>query len=303
MSRVIVLAGASGFIGSRLIEATLSSGYEVRQLVRSPRRSATAGVTYYAWDPAAGTIDESALAGAYGVVCLNGAGLLSRPWTAAYKRTLWDSRLSSVATLVGAMRSHRPEVFLSGSAVGYYGPDRGDEILTEGSTSGSGFLARLCEAWEEGALTAERLGVRTLRLRTGLVMGGEGGMLGILQHPYRMGLGAKLGDGSAWMSTIARDDYVRALLFLLAHDEVSGPVNMVGPNPVRNAFWHRALARHFRRPAFLTVPTPVARLAGEMASEAVLASQRAYPRALLDHGFTFLAPDVEEVFAHELPLG
>lgn len=301
MRRALVLAGASGFIGSRLVDAAVASGYEVRQLLRTPGRQAPAGVTQFTWDPAPGTIDDAALAGAYGIICLNGAGLLSRPWTDSYKRALWESRLGSVETLVSAMGSHRPQVFLAGSAIGYYGPDRGDEVLTESSAAGSGFLAELCEAWEAASSAAENLGVRTVQLRTGLVMGADGGMLGILQHLYRAGMGARLGDGSAWMSAIARDDYVRALLFLLTRD-VSGPVNMVGPEPVRNAHWHEALARHFHRPGFLSVPTPALRLAGEMAREAVLASQRVYPQELTDHGFTFLAPTIEEIFARELPL-
>ncbi|WP_341828143.1 TIGR01777 family oxidoreductase [Trueperella pyogenes] len=304
MKPILVLTGASGFIGARLVEAAVLAGYDVRQLVRRFDRPAPAGVTQFLWDPASGTIDDAALADAYGVICLNGVGLLDRPWTASYKRALWRSRLDSVRTLVTAFaRTCTPQVFISGSAIGFYGPDRGDELLSEGSSRGEGFLAELCNAWESAALETGELGARTVLVRTGLVMGADGGMLGLLQHPYRIGLGAKLGGGMNWMSTIARDDYVRAMLFILANQEISGPVNMVNPEPIRNRDWHRLLARHVGRPAFLAVPSSILRLlAGEMAREAILASQRVSPDVLLEHGFTFLAPRVEDVFEHELPM-
>ncbi|QTG76226.1 TIGR01777 family oxidoreductase [Trueperella pecoris] len=302
---VLVLAGASGFIGSRLVEAALSAGYRVRRLVRSADAAAIDGVEDFLWDPSAGTIDDAVLAGAYGVICLNGAGLLSRPWTPSYKKVLWDSRIDSVTTLVSAFAkaNHKPKVFISGSAIGYYGADRAGEYLSEGSASGEGFLAELCRAWEEAAGPASGMGIRTVVVRTGLVMGQDGGMLGLLQHPYRAGLGAQLGDGTGWMSTIARDDYVRALLFLLREDDVEGPVNMTNPDPVPNKAWNKLLAEHVGRRAFLAVPRPVLMLvAGQMGRETMLASQRVYPDVLFDHGFEFLAPTVEDIFSHELPM-
>lgn len=301
---ILVLAGASGFIGSRLIEASLSAGYDVRRLVRSNDAEPISGVEDFQWDPADGRIDVSVFDGAYGVICLNGAGLFSRPWTDSYKEVLWDSRIDSVRTIVDALkaRTDRPEVLISGSAVGYYGADNGDQILTEDSPNGGGFLGELCSAWEAEANRAADVGLRTVTVRTGLVMGADGGMLGILQHPYRIGLGAQLGDGSNWMPTIARDDYVRALLYLLLHDDISGPVNMTSPDPVQNKEWHQDLADHFNRPAFIRAPEFAMRLAlQDFADEAVLASQRVHPQKLLDHGFAFLAPTVPDIFNHEIP--
>ncbi|VEI12566.1 TIGR01777 family oxidoreductase [Trueperella bialowiezensis] len=314
---VLVLAGASGFIGTRLVEAAKAAGYEVRRLVRSaPERAGD-----YQWDPASGTIDTSVFDCAYGVICLNGAGLFSRPWTASYKRVLWDSRIDSVCTIADSLaaRAQRegadalPQVFIAGSAVGFYGSGRPDTdgtvtrsayaILTESSPNGTGFLAELCMAWESEANRVADLGIRTVNARTGLVMGQSGGMLAILQHPYRIGLGARLGDGENWMPTIARDDYVRALLCILREPDLSGPVNMTSPDPVPNKVWHRALADHFRRPGFLAVPElPMRITLGDFANEAVLASQRVMPQKLLDHGFRFIAPTVPEIFSHEIPV-
>lgn len=300
----LVLAGASGFIGSRLVEAALSAGYDVRRLVRSTDAEPITHVEDFQWNPSEGRIDASVFDDVYGVICLNGAGLFSRPWTDSYKKIMWDSRIDSVRTIVDALtaRTDRPKVFISGSAVGYYGPDSGDQILTEASPNGGGFLGELCEAWEAEANLASDVGIRTVNARTGLVMGADGGMLGILQHAYRIGLGAQLGDGTNWMATIARDDYVRALLYLLLHTEISGPVNMTSPDPVRNKEWNKSLAEHFNRPAFIRAPEFMLRLAlQDFADEAVLASQRVIPQKLTDHGFWFLAPTVPEIFNHEIP--
>lgn len=303
----LVLAGVSGFIGSRLVEAAVSAGYQVTRLVRSPSDE-TAGdhVTDEAWDPTVGELDESVLAGAYGVVCLNGAGLFSRWWTDSYKKKLYRSRIDSVVTIVNAIErlapDARPEVFLSGSAVGYYGPDSGDAILTEESHPGTGFLSGLCVDWEREAHKAEALGARTVLLRTGLTMGADGGMLGILQHLYRAGLGGQLGDGQAWMATISVVDHVRAMLFALRTPEISGPINVVAPDPVRNEDWNKQLGEHLHRPAIMRVPAFAMRLGlGQIADEAALASQRAYPAALEEAGFRFTAPSVADIFRQALP--
>lgn len=303
----LVLAGVSGFIGSLLVEAAVVAGYQVTRLVRSSSGGfASDHIIDEVWDPAAGELDESVLAGAYGVVCLNGAGLFSRWWTESYKEKLYRSRIDSVATIVNAIDrlspNERPEVFLSGSAVGYYGPDSGDAVLTEDSHRGTGFLSQLCVDWEREAREAEALGVRTVLLRTGLTMGADGGMLGILQHLYRAGLGGQLGDGQSWMATISQVDHVRAMLFALKTPEISGPINVVAPDPVRNEDWNKQLGEHLQRPAVMRVPALAMRLIlGQFADEAALASQRAYPRALEDAGFEFTAPTVGEIFRQALP--
>ncbi|MDP9807064.1 uncharacterized protein (TIGR01777 family) [Trueperella bonasi] len=305
MKPILLLAGASGFIGTRLIEASVSAGYDVRRLVRSDDAEPVAWVENFLWDPARGQIDEAALDGAHAVICLNGAGLFSKPWTDSYKQILWDSRIDSVRTITDALiaRDDRPHVFISGSAIGYYGPDNGDTVLTEDSPNGGGFLGELCEAWEGEANRAADAGIRTVTARTGLVMGASGGMLGILQHLYRIGFGTQLGDGTNWMATIARDDYVRALLYILLTDSIEGPVNMTSPDPVPNKIWHRALAEHVNRPAFLRAPEFAMRLAlQDFADEAVLASQRVMPQKLLEHGYTFIAPTVPAIFNHEVPM-
>lgn len=312
--KTLVIAGATGFIGGTLTDAALAAGYNVTRLVRSiPEEHETkVGVTDVLWDPATGELDEDALRGAYGIVCLNGVSLFGSLWTEKYKSKLWNSRISSVRTLVDAMsrldETDRPDVFVSGSAIGIYGPDSNDAVLDETSHEGTGFLADLCRAWEAKASRARELGIRTVNIRTGLVMGSDGGMLGIIQHLYRTGLGAQLGDGSSWMSTISIIDHVRAILFVLKTTEIEGSVNAVCPEPIRNEEWNKLLAKHLKRPAlhigqaYLRAPAFAMKLAlRDLAKEAILASQRVVPTVLLDHGFEFTAPSPAAIFDQVLP--
>ncbi|MFY9262825.1 MAG: TIGR01777 family protein [Actinomycetaceae bacterium] len=299
----LVIGGASGFLGRRLVTAGIAAGYDVTVLRRgdAATRVSEKHVNYAAWDPSIGMLDPQVLAGAYGVVSLNGASLFGSLWTKNYKQRMWDSRINSTRTLVNSIGrlapEDRPQVYLGSSAIGYYGPDTAGEIATEESAPGEGFLADLCQAWEAQALVASDYGVRTVLLRTGLVMGDDGGMLGILQHPYRIGLGVQIGDGSAWMSTISSVDHVRGMLFALRTPEVSGPINLVSPHPIQQAHWHRQLARHLKRPDIGRVPAWAVRVAlGQMGKEAALASQRCYPQALLDAGFRFTAPTSVDIF-------
>ncbi|AZN28988.1 TIGR01777 family protein [Flaviflexus salsibiostraticola] len=296
----VLISGASGFIGTALVDAAREDGMAVVRIVRSKPEPGD-----IVFDPARGDIDHRELAGADAVVCLNGAGLFSKPWTASYKETLLRSRITSVRTFTDAFErlpeDERPTHFITGSAVGYYGADRGDELLTEASGPGDDFLARVCVAWEEAGERAVDLGIRHSALRTGLVMDGSGGMLGLLKHAYRLGLGAKLGDGSQYMSTISLADHVRATLHVI-RNSVDGPVNLTGPHPVTNREWNRLLARHVNRPAFLTVPRFAMKLAlGDFAEQAALASQNAYPARLESTGFEFTARTAEEIFAQALP--
>lgn len=296
----LVVAGASGFLGTALVTGAEEAGWSVTTLSRKNGSGKPAN-----FDPTTGSVDELVMAGADAVICLNGAGLFSRPWTSSYKDTLLNSRLSSVKTLVDGIArldpQDRPSHFVTGSAIGYYGADRGDRVLDETAQPGTDFLADLCVQWEAAGKEVEQLGVTHTALRTGLVMDGSGGMLGLLKHLYRLGLGARLGDGSQWMSTISLRDHVRATLHVL-ENEIAGPVNLTSPDPVRNSQWHKLLARHLHRPAFLFAPRPVLTLAlGDFAKQAALASQRVLPDELVGSGFQFLDPTVTDIFHQALP--
>lgn len=295
-----IISGASGFLGSALVDAAEAEGHDVIRAVRSHP-----GPGDIIFNPARGEIDHRALAGADAVICLNGAGLFSQLWTERYKQTLLRSRVTSVRTFTDAFarlpEDERPRHFITGSAVGYYGADRGDELLTEASEPGDDFLARLCVAWERTGERAIDLGMTHSALRTGLVMDGSGGMLGLLKHAYRLGLGTKLGDGSQYMSIISLDDHIRAVLHVLDR-AVAGPINLTAPHPVRNEEWNRLLAEHLNRPALLAAPRFALRLAlGEFADQAALASQNAYPARLESTGFEFTARAAEQIFDQALP--
>lgn len=304
---LIVLAGASGFIGSHLMDALVTLGCEVRQLQR--RHSADTdefdGTVY--WNPQEGTCDERLLAGAAAVVCLNGTNLIGRPWTKRYKETLRSSRLDAVNTLVDAIgrlpESERPRTFLSGSAVGFYGYNCGDDKLTEHAPQGEGFLAELCAQWEATAKRAQDdHGVRTVLLRTGLVMGPEAGLLPLMVIPYRLGMGAQLGNGQSWMPVISVIDCVRAIVFSMVNTSIDGPVNLVCPEPLRNEEFHENLSHYLGRPSCLRAPDELLRrCGGQMAREVILASQRAVPHKLLAEGFMFTAPTAFEILGQVLP--
>lgn len=304
---LIVLAGASGFIGSHLMDALVTLGCEVRQLQRRRLESPETRTNVAYWNPRDGICDESLLAGAAAVVCLNGANLIGRPWTESYKETLRRSRLDAVTTLVDAIgrlpEAERPRVLLSGSAVGIYGYDCGDKKLTEDAPAGEGFLAELCTQWEATAQRArDEYGVRTVLLRTGLVMGPEAGLLPLMAIPYRLGLGAQLGDGQSWMPVISVVDCVRAIVFSMVTPSISGPVNLSCPEPLRNEEFHENLSHYLGRPSFLRVPEqPLRLLGGQLAREVILASQRAVPHKLLAEGFLFTAPTAFEILGQVLP--
>jgi len=296
----ILIAGASGFIGRALVQAAQAAGHTVVPLVRGNPNPGE-----IAFNPAHGMIDHEELAGADAVICLNGAGLFSQLWTESYKETLLRSRITSVRTLTDAFerlsRDERPAHFITGSAIGYYGADRGDEILTEAAQPGDDFLAQLCVRWEEAGERATALGMTHTALRTGLVMDASGGMLGLLKHAYRFGLGTQLGDGTQYMSSISLHDHVRAVLHILDH-RVAGPVNLTAPFPVTNREWNKALAAHMNRPAFLAVPGGLMKaVLGDFAEQAALASQHVLPARLETSGFSFTARTIDEIFDEALP--
>jgi len=293
----IAVTGASGFIGSALVSALRAAGHPV---VRLTRTAAAAGESVF-WDPARGQLDAAALAGVGAVVHLAGAPVDER-WTAERKRQIRSSRIDSTALLARTIAGLRPApaVFLSASAIGFYG-DRGDEPVDETAGAGSGFLAQVTREWEDAAAPARDAGVRTVHPRFGVVLGHGGGALAKLIPVFEIGGGGKIGTGNQWMSWVAREDVVRALCFLLTAKTVHGPANITAPYPVRNAEFAKVLGHVLHRPAVATVPAFAVRLLyGELADEALLAGQQVFPRVLEEAGFSFDYPHLEGALRHEL---
>jgi uncharacterized protein (TIGR01777 family) len=280
----IVISGASGLIGTQLVAKLSSSGHEVIRLVR---RSPKSGEIQ--WNPKLGTLDAAALEGTDAVIHLSGAGIGDKRWSAAYRKEILDSRTDTTALLAKtiASLSRKPSVFLSGSAIGIYGA-RNDEQLTEVSTHGTGFLADVCEQWEAAAKPAVDAGVRTVYLRTGIVLSPKGGALKKLLPLFKLGVGGKFGNGKQWQSWISIDDEIGAIEYLLTAN-VSGAVNLTAPNPVTNAEFTKVLASVLKRPAIVPVPTfaPKILLGGELADALLFTGQRVIPAALNASGYTF----------------
>lgn len=285
----VVIAGASGFIGPALSQHLRGAGHEVVRLVRRPAQ-ADDEVT---WDPTTGDLDRAALDGVQAGINLAGMPLADRRWTPQVKRELRASRIDATRTLAEALADLDAEVLLQSSAIGVYGHDTGDAVVSETTPVGTDFLADLCVDWEAAARPARESGVRVAALRTGLVMGPSGGAFEPLLRMLRLGVGGPMGRGHAWWSWITLLDQVRAMEFLLEND-VDGPVNLVAPEPVRNRTLIRAIAQAMRRPSLLSVP-PIALkvMLGEFADE-VLASRRIIPGVLLDAGFEFHHAGVHE---------
>jgi uncharacterized protein (TIGR01777 family) len=292
----IALGGSSGLIGTALRSRLQASGHETIRI----RRAGTGPVSpsEIAWDPIAGAVDAGRLEGLDAVVHLGGASLAAWPWTRARKARMWESRVVPTALLAHALAGLRrpPRVFVSASAVGYYG-DRGEERLDESRPAGRGFLAGLCVAWEDATEPAARAGIRVARLRTGLVLSRAGGTLTPMLVPFRLGLGGPIGNGRQYMSWVTLDDAISAIEHVLATEALAGPVNVVAPGPVPNAEFTRALARAVHRPALVRLPAWAARLVlGEMAEELLLVSQRAEPVRLAATGFAFRHPEISAAF-------
>ncbi|WP_113704530.1 TIGR01777 family oxidoreductase [Nonomuraea lactucae] len=290
---MIVVTGASGLLGGALVRELRGRGERVVTLVRREPR----GPDERVWEPSGGGLDPAAIEGVRGVVHLAGAPIAGQRWNAAYKRELVRSRVEGTRTLVGALRelSRPPEVLVSASGVDFYG-DTGDRVVDEQAGKGEGFLADLCERWEGEAREAEELGVRTVRLRTGLVLSGRGGALGRMLPVFRVGLGAPLGSGKQYWSWISEDDWVGATLHVLERPELSGPVNLTSPSPVTNAEFTRSLGRALRK-GTLPMPVPAFALSaglGEFAREALLHGHRIVPRKLQDSGYGFAHSGLDE---------
>ena len=300
-ARRVILSGGSGFLG-RAIAQNLSEspgGYEVVRLVRG----APASDNEIAWDPLAGRLDGARVAGAHAFIHLSGENIGGSRWSDRTKRAILESRTTSttlIATTIAAM-TPKPAVFLCASAIGYYGADRGDEELTESSSLGTGFLASVCEAWEAATLPAREAGVRTASLRFGPILGKGGGPLPKMLPVFRMGLGARIGSGTAVMSWVGLEDAARAVRFVLEQGSIEGPVNVVAPRPVTNAELTEKLAKALGKGTGIPVPAFILRAAyGEMAKETILASQRVVPQKLVDHGFEFAHGGLLGALRHEL---
>jgi len=279
----IAVTGATGLIGSALVPALRTAGHDVLVLVRRPATVADE----VAWDPEAGTLADERLQGVDAIVHLAGFNLGTR-WTTAKKRLILDSRVAgtSLVAATAARITPRPAALVCASAIGYYG-ERGDDVLTEDSGRGAGFLADVVEAWENAAHPARDAGIRVVNLRQGLILSPHGGALGRLLPPFRLGLGGPVGAGRQWWSWVTLDDVVRAYLHALEHP-IAGPFNVTAPEPVRNRDFVKALGRALRRPALAPFPALAVRaLLGEMGDELLLTSQRVLPAGLEADGFTF----------------
>jgi len=298
----VAITGSSGLIGTALTASLQADGHQVVRLVRRPPRAADE----IRWDPRAADAGNPVLTGVSACVHLAGAGVGDHRWTAAYKAEIRSSRVLATRALATALAglSPRPLTFISGSAMGWYG-DTGGAVVTEDAPAGKGFLSRVVADWEAAASPARDAGIRVAQLRSGLVLGSGGGMLGRLALPARLGVLPRFGDGRQVMSWISLTDEVRAIRFLLdgpGAEGRSGPYNLTAPNPVTNTELTSALLAACRRPDFswLRVPAPALRLGlGEMSSE-LLTSARVLPKRLLDAGFEFDYPTVDAALAAEL---
>ncbi|MFM7291442.1 MAG: TIGR01777 family oxidoreductase [Planctomycetia bacterium] len=293
MTMKALVTGATGFVGPRLLR--LLDAPVV--LSRNPERARAAlgplAGPLYRWDPMQGPPPAEAFEGVDVVLHLAGESVAEGRWTAAQKARIRDSRVVGTRHLVAgiAQAAVKPRVFVSASAVGYYG-DRGDEELTESTAPADDFLARVCVEWEREAVAAERHGVRVVTARTGIVLGAGGGALGKMLTPFKLGAGGPLGNGRQWMPWIHVADLARLYLHAAEHESIRGPMNAVAPHPVRNSEFTKALGRQLHRPAFMPAPYLGLRLLFGEFAKVLFASQRVIPRVALDTGFVFQYPEI-----------
>jgi uncharacterized protein len=295
----ILISGSTGLVGTALLEPLRQQGYDLACLVRPATRNRTLGRARWeprriAWDPVAGALDAAA-SGADAVVHLAGASIASGRWSASRKRLLVDSRVSATRQLVQALGqlAQPPKVFVAASAIGFYG-DRGEEELTESSPPGRDFLANLCCGWETESERAATFGARVVTLRFGIILARHGGALPLMAMPFRLGLGGRLGSGRQWMSWVTLEDVVGVVRHALTTGGLSGPVNVVSPDPERNVNFTAVLGRVLHRPTLFPAPGFALRLAlGEMADALLLSSQRVLPRKLHESGYPFTHQELE----------
>lgn len=280
----IAITGASGLIGSALVGHLKSEGHTVQRLVRR----ATVSPEEIQWDPKTGYVDIEALRGVDAIIHLAGVGVSDKRWTKKFRSEILNSRLLGTTTIANAVAQVRPQVFISASAIGWYG-DSGNRGVVESDLVGNDFLAAVCREWEAAADLAGD--VRTVKLRTGLVLDPTGGALGRMLPLFRFGLGGKLGNGKQWWSWITLHDVVRAIEFSL-EDKITGPVNLTSPNPVTNQEFTSALARAMKRPALFPAPAIALKIALGGFSSEVLGSKKVLPTVLQDAGFEWNYPHI-----------
>jgi uncharacterized protein len=295
----IAVTGATGFIGQQLCAFLTTGGHSV---VRIGRGAVRPGVVDVTWDPMRGALDPAALDGVDAVIHLAGAPIAER-WTPEHRRAIVESRVQGTALIARtiANMARRPSVLLSGSAIGYYGAQRGDELLDESSAAGDDFLADTSRAWEAATADAEQAGIRVVHLRTGIVVGVQGGALGKQWPLFQAGLGGPLGGGAQYMSPIALDDQIGAIHHCLMDERLRGAVNLVAPSAVTNAEFARQVGQAIGRPAVLPAPAFAVELVfgREMVQATAMASQRVRPSVLEAHGFRWAWPTVERMVAFE----
>ena len=293
----VLVTGATGFIGNQLLIQFKDKNVDLVVLTRNPK---TAGVRLpvdsqiLSWNLNSSDLSPEKMEGIDAVVHLAGAGVADKRWSDKRKREIRESRISSTRQLVDAFSKleTKPKVFVSASAIGIYG-DRGDEILDENSDMGQDFLSHVCQDWEQEALKAESLGIRTVCLRTGIVLGNDGGALKRMLPPFRLGLGGPLGDGKQWMSWIHVRDLAKLAIHCIETQTVRGSVNAVSPNPETNSGFTKKLAKELGRPAFFPVPAFGLKLALGELSSLLLGSQRVSSKKAVDSGFKFMYPNLE----------
>lgn len=293
----VLVSGASGLIGGALVPFLTTGGHDVVRLARGRKRAGAVS-----WDPAAGSIDHAGLAGLDAVVHLAGENIAGGRWTVEKKARIRDSRVVGTRLLCEALAAlpRPPQVLVAASAIGFYG-DRGNDVVDEDSAPGAGFLADVCREWEAATAPAAAAGIRVVNLRFGVVLSGAGGALGTMLPPFRLGLGGPIGGGRQFMSWIAIDDVLDAILFALATAALSGPVNAVAPGVTTNAELTATLGRVLSRPAVIPVPAFAVRLLfGEMGDELLLSSTRVVPQRLEAAGFRFRFPALEPALRHLL---
>ena len=280
----IAVTGASGLIGSALVAQLKSDGHQVQKIVRRPVRTADE----VSWNPIKGEIDLQSLEGVDAIFHLAGAGVGDKRWSASYRSEILNSRLLGTTTIATACEQLQPDVFISASAIGYYG-ETGDRAVTETDRGGSDFLSVVCREWEAVADLAPS--IRTIKLRTGLVLDPTGGALGRMIPLFKFGLGGKLGSGKQWWSWITLHDQIRAMIFLM-NSKIEGAVNLTAPNPVTNQEFTAALAMALKRPAIFPAPEFALRAVLGGFSTEVLGSKRVIPKVLVDNKFEFDYPHV-----------
>lgn len=296
----ICITGGAGFIGFALSEAFARKGHHVVVVDCVPPRYTVENITFVKADLLKDEV-PAVFSECEAIVHLAGASIFKR-WNTAYKKLIRESRVKSAEAIFNyiSKTSHRLKVFVSASAVGYYG-DRGEETLTEEARPGNDFLADVCVEWEKASRRFEELGVRSVSIRTAIVMGQGGGMLAVTAPLYKWFLGGRLGSGTQWFSWIHRDDLVNIYMSTVKDERFSGPINAVSPGALRNKDFTRALGKALHRPVILSVPAFVLRIALGEFGEAVLASQRAVPKKINDAGFTFQYPDINSAFSAIFP--